>query len=136
MVNISKQVLDDVVRTRMLDDLFRLIAGTKHSNQKVIWQELLSPDEQIQYAKRITLVLLLARGTTYSQISQTLGMSPSTIARHDELRQEGHYRAIERTAGSSRIAPRVARLLLDLLDIATTPYCGERRRTLWKRHPL
>jgi len=95
----------------------------------------MSSDEQLQFAKRVAAVLLLEKGETYAMIASTLAMSPSTIAKHDKLRCGGAYRSLERCATSKRVAREVGRLLLGLLDIATTPYVGERRRTLRARYP-
>lgn len=135
MVHISKQVIDDQVKRKLLDDLLSLVAGNDRS-ARAVWSELLSPDEKLQYAKRIALVLFLARGEPYRMISDVLGVSMRTIARHDRLRTEGFYRAIERRAGMKRVAREIGVVLLGLLDIATTPYVGERRRTLRKRYGL
>lgn len=133
MVNISKRVLDDTLRARILGDLLRLIAAGD-TERHAVWQELLSSDEQLQFAKRIALVLLLEKGERYDTIAHTLAVSPSTIAKHDKLRAEGAYRSLQKRATGKRIAQEIGILLLGLLDIATTPYVGERRRTLRARY--
>jgi uncharacterized protein YerC len=135
MVRVSKHILNEKIRDVLVERLLRVMTGSRGGSRAVALQELLSLEEQIQFAKRLAIVVLLAHGVSVRAIAQALGVSVSTVSHHKMLLQTGHYANIVRRAtASKRVSEGVARFVSDFLEIALMPYCGEGRKRVWQKY--
>ncbi len=136
MVNVAKDVLKDKVRRQILHDLLLLLAGTRSERggdlRASAWVELVSETEQLELAKRLAIVLLLGRNVPYDAVQTTLKVSSATVAKHDRLRADGAYDAIERLARAQGRVVDVDGLLERILANGLPRY-AERHRLKWYR---
>ena len=128
MVNVSKRALTDRVQKDALHNLFVLVTENGRSHAVSVWREVLGEPEQLQLAKRVALILMLMRGVSYDAIETTLHMSHATIAKHDALRKEGAYTALEKRLRTTRVQVQASSLLEDLLQNGLPGYCDKHRR--------
>jgi len=82
MVQVSKNKVRNEVLIKIYDLFFRLFlkANNKNKLEKLI-EDVLSPTEKIMIAKRIAIIYLLTKQINYSNISNTLKVSLSTISK-------------------------------------------------------
>lgn len=135
MVRVSRHVIDETLRAQLLERLLRVVTGARSGSRAAAFRELLTDGEQLQYAKRLAIVILLSREVSTRAIAQALGVSASTVQHHKHLLRAGHYVTIERRANASkRVEAEVARFVSEFLEIALMPYCGEGRKRVWQKY--
>jgi len=76
--------------------------GKKNGAQSALMRELLTNTEKIMLAKRLALIVMLGKGHSFEQISETLKISPSTIARFSLAAESGKYDAITNQMKNSK----------------------------------
>ena len=93
MVNISKQKLSKT-NLQHINDLFLThimrIGDSRHSRQ--LLNELLTPAEKLQLAKRFAIIILLEQGRATVEIEVGLRVSRTTIASVEEKKEKGVYK--------------------------------------------
>lgn len=103
MVRISRFPLKEDLLNKLFD-LFFNVVGQKNNIKdfKATIVDLLSPTERIMIAKRIAIMYLLLRKIDYVTISDTLKVSPSTVAKFHSIMEK-----------STGIVPTCSKLLQD-----------------------
>lgn len=135
MVRVSKHVIDEKLQAQLLERLLRVVTGARSGSRAAAFRELLSDGEQLQYAKRLAIVILLSREVSTRAIAQALGVSASTVSHHKVLLRNGHYATIEwRATATKRVQAEVTRFVSEFLEIALMPYCGEGRKRVWQKY--
>ncbi|OGM19094.1 hypothetical protein A2686_00850 [Candidatus Woesebacteria bacterium RIFCSPHIGHO2_01_FULL_38_10] len=82
MTKISRIPLRPDVWERIFDIFIGTLADLKDKKKlEAFINDFFSPTEKIMYAKRLALVVLLAKGHDYQSIRQILKISPPTIAK-------------------------------------------------------
>lgn len=92
MVNVSKQVLSKN-NLQKINDLFLTHItriGDSNRSRKLI-NELLTPAEKLQLAKRLSIVVMLEWGYTPTQIQHVLKVSRTTIGSVEDKIAKGSY---------------------------------------------
>ena len=86
MPHISKKMLPERTRAGLMDDLLEACIALPVR----------------QRTKRLAVVVLLEAGTSWQNIGELLGMSPSTIARIHERTRQGKFKTIASFAKDKR----------------------------------
>lgn len=92
MPHISKQFLKGDAEKRLVDALVGTVTvkGSARRRDK-IFRELLTGIERLMLAKRLAIVVMLARGIPVDAISDKLKVSPSTVSRLRGSVEAGNY---------------------------------------------
>jgi uncharacterized protein YerC len=92
MVNVSKRQIKRKVLLAISNNLFGHIVGIHTSvDADKFLSALLTSSERIMLAKRFAVIFMLERGWSSVVIAKTLKMSPTTILKIDDDREEGIY---------------------------------------------
>ncbi len=99
MSHVSKQRIKKTIADTLVDQLltFLTTAYTKRE-ARVLAAELFSQTERVMLAKRLAVVVMLERGYSFTQIEETLGVTPQTVARVWKDTRAGRYASIARYA--------------------------------------
>lgn len=82
MVNISKQKLKSHFQKEIVEQLIHYISRVRRTKDtREFLFEFLTPAERIQLGKRLTAIMMLISGYSFSQIEQALKLSPTTVAK-------------------------------------------------------
>jgi len=106
--------------------LFIVEAGGK--TRRHIFKEILTSTEHLMIAKRLLLILLIAKGGSTRIISAYLKMSPSTVARFERQMEQGKYKNTQQWLQSQSGTSKVMRILEQLASI---PF-EARRKSLYR----
>jgi len=99
MTHISRKRIKKGVATELADEFITfLTAAQTKRDARVLANELLSQTERVMLAKRLAIVVLLVRGYSFTQISDTLGVTRQTIVRIWRSTKDGQYDKIARYA--------------------------------------
>jgi uncharacterized protein YerC len=99
MPHVSKQTLKKETAALLSDQLltFVSIARTKQE-ALVLAEELFTETERLMLGKRLAIIVMLARGYSFTQIEETLAVTPQTITRLWKECKEGKHAKIQRYA--------------------------------------
>lgn len=88
---------------------------------KRFFEELLSPPEKIQLAKRLAIIVMLERGNSSYEISQALKVSVATVLTQRRLMLSGRYDELRSAMASGRTSKRTLPDIIELLLAAGMP---------------
>ena len=100
MVHVSKYKIKKETLLRISEKLIEQCARlkTKKHAQRFL-TELFSETERIMLAKRFAILILLQQGYSFTIITQTLKVSPSTIARVARHKKQGRFNFLVKQIG-------------------------------------
>lgn len=117
MTRISQFQVDDDVLEKIFSLFFEVISKDKDEEefQNVI-HDLLSPSERIMIAKRVAIFYMLMKKLDYYNISKSLKVSPSTVAKFNLVKENsrGIVRALSATVRNEKIINFFEELILEL----------------------
>jgi Trp operon repressor len=117
MPHISQQKLSDRAAHELEEQLSLVLFEAPGRARRQIVQELLTKTERLMLAKRLLLILLIAKGGSTRIISEYLKMSFSTVARFEHDLDRGRYRNTKRWLYSQRGTSKTFRILEKLASI-------------------
>lgn len=96
MPHVSKKELDKKTFEKLFTKLVKILQKAQSKNKfSYVLDELLTDTEKIMLAKRLAIILLLFAKFPQHRISDTLFVSPSTVARMSLNVEIGKYDAIK-----------------------------------------
>jgi len=95
MVNVSNYTLPQSVRSDLYKQLLEIIVGGQRRQSQKAFTELLTDAELIQLAKRLAIIVMLARDVPEYRVQKLLYVSPATVHSHNLKRRRGDYADIE-----------------------------------------
>jgi len=99
MPHVSKKRIKKEVATELADQFLTFLSITQSKAEaRILANELLSQTERVMLAKRLAIVVLLVRGYSFTQIGESLGVTPQTITRVWKSLKDGKYQKIARYA--------------------------------------
>jgi uncharacterized protein YerC len=99
MPHLSKQEIKPEVKKVLQDQLLTFLsAASTKKEAKVLAEELLSETEQLMLGKRLAVVVMLARGYSYSEIKGLLGVTSQTVNRIAQEVRSGKCNKLTRYA--------------------------------------
>ncbi|MBC7836542.1 helix-turn-helix domain-containing protein [Acetobacteraceae bacterium] len=96
MPHITKQQRREGVAPEFSEQLIELLVFLKGRSGRLFLKEFLTDTEQVMFAKRLAIILMLKQGQSYYQILKKFGVSVSTSRRIHEKLLKGDFRVIER----------------------------------------
>ena len=104
MTHISSKKLDSKFLEKLFGELI-VILGQAHSKDSLskIAEELFTPTEKIMFAKRLAIILMLASSTPQHKITETLKVSPTTVAKMSFRIEVGKYESVLRISRKNKI---------------------------------
>lgn len=81
MVNISKRKLKPHFERTIIEQLVDHVSRVRGRRSKEFLFEFLTSTERIQLGKRITAILMLLEGYSFTQIEKALEISPTTVVK-------------------------------------------------------
>lgn len=99
MTNVSKIPLDNKTNKSIHKNLWSSVSH-KHQFGPEILESLLTKAERTMLAKRLAVILLLERESSYYRIMKVLKVSVSTVARIDRWRKRGRFTTIQQALKS------------------------------------
>jgi len=106
MSQVSKYPLSKDIYDEIFDTFFQAVASLNTKNEVLLFfNEFLTPNEKIMFAKRLAAGLLIAEGYDYREISDLLKTSSSTISIYSSFYKygEGYKRVIDRIKSDKEI---------------------------------
>ncbi len=95
MPHISKKILSKEFVKKLEKELGRsLERASANSKFDRVFGEFFTKTEKIMFAKRLAVISMFKKGVSRHMISQSLGMSPSTIERMSLKYEQGKYNNI------------------------------------------
>ncbi len=128
MPHISKKKLKKEYLQKLFGELSEVLErSAKKSWTRLFLQEFLTETEKIMLSKRFAVIYLLSEGVPQSYIYESLGMSPSTVARMSLKYEIGKYDDILKIAKKEK--EDVWNILEKILRAGLPPIAGRGR---WK----
>ena len=105
MPHISSKKLDSILMQKLFGKLLTLLdkAHDKKSTSKIL-NELFTETENIMFAKRLAIILMLSSKTPQHRIVEVLQVSPSTVAKTSLLIEIGKYEAVLKVSTKEKIS--------------------------------
>jgi uncharacterized protein YerC len=91
MVNVSKRKLKPHLERAIIEQLIDHVSRTRGKRAKEFLFELLTPAERVQLAKRLTVLVMLMQGCSFTQVQNALKVSPTTVVRLWRNMKNGEY---------------------------------------------
>jgi len=92
MVNISKRKVKENILFAISSNLIKYIAHIKNKKQAELFiNSFFTKSERIMFAKRFTVLVMLERGYSYSEIKDILKVSNATITNIERKRRMGDF---------------------------------------------
>ena len=89
MTNISKNKIPDKSLRQIKKYFKKLLNNNDAIDSGVVWEELFTDTEQIMFAKRVAIVMMLYQKCSYYEISESLYVSTDTIKKWNTKFQNG-----------------------------------------------
>lgn len=130
MPHVSKKKLDNTISKKLWNQLLQIFkdAGKRSATNSIVG-ELFTPTEQIMFAKRLAIVLLLDKGVPQHVITDELNVSPSTVTRMSLNIEIGKYEEILKISGKKSVLDILEKLIL----MGMPPRVGRGRWNHWGR---
>jgi Trp operon repressor len=126
MVYVSKRAMQKQVLEHIITELLRFIERSSvERNVSVVVLELLTESERIQLAKRLAILMLLAKGVSSASIERTLCVSRTTVQDYTQRFHEGAFDELSHLLAHKRSMNELERILKGL-EIILSP---SRRRS-------
>src|SRR3989338_1485253 len=91
MPHVSRHKVQDSTKRELEDYIASFLADTGSKARQNIFRELLTPTERLMIAKRLAMLYFISKNVPTHRISQTLRVSPSTVARFETAVGAGAY---------------------------------------------
>ncbi len=117
MPHLSKQKLSFSVLQKIDDHIVSVLKETGHGTRQRIFREIFTDTERLMIGKRLTALYLITKDVPTHTISATLKLSPSTVARFENMRDKGTFIHTERWLKRSTGIIRLLELIADLTAI-------------------
>ncbi len=117
MTRISRLQVDNDILEKLFSLFFEVIGKDKNEEEfRNIIHDLLSPVERIMIAKRVAIFYMLMKKLDYYNISKSLKVSPSTIAKFNLVKENsrGIVNALKGTVRNEKIINFFEELILEL----------------------
>ncbi len=99
MTHVSKKRIKKDVANELADQFLTFLSLARtNPAASVLANELLSQTERVMLAKRLSVVVLLVRGYSFTQIEEALGVTRQTVVRLWKETKKGRYEKIMRYA--------------------------------------
>ena len=131
MVNVSKRKLRPKLQKEIIEQLVHYVSqvrGTKDTREFLT--EFLTTSERIQLGKRLTAVMMLISGYSFTQIEDALKISPATVSKLWQGMRDDKFvrtRALAIWHGRSIRERSALESLLKLLTDGMPPRAGKGR---------
>ncbi len=131
MVNVSKKKLKPHLERAIIEQLVDHISRARGKHTKEFLFELLTPAERVQLGKRLTVLVMLMQGYSFTQVQNALKVSPVTVAKLWRNMKTGNYPVTSSLQGWGRAVHERPMLeaLLAALAQGLPPRAGKGR---WK----
>jgi uncharacterized protein YerC len=131
MVNISKRRLKPHFERTIIQQLVDHVSRVRGRRSSEFLSEFLTPTERIQLGKRITAILMLLEGYSFTQIEKALEISPTTVVKLWQELKDGKFPTISAMCTFGRTVHERSALdaLLSVLAKGLPPRAGKGR---WK----
>lgn len=137
MVNISKQKLKPHLQKEIIEQLVHYVSHVRNTKEtREFLFEFLTPTERIQLGKRLTAIMMLISGYSFTQIESALKLSPATVAKlwHDlKNNQFTRTRSLSLWGGRSIREKSALESFLHLLANGLPPRAGKKRWEFLRR---
>ena len=136
MVNISKKKVKEDIFIAIGDNLIKYIAHIKNKKQAQLFiNSFFTKSERIMLAKRFTIIVMLERGYSYSEIEDTLKVSNVTIAKIEKLREKGNFVYLSKHVKKAcvKASTRQEEDIWDILEVILRAGMPPRGRGRWKK---
>ncbi|MFQ5540974.1 MAG: Trp family transcriptional regulator [Candidatus Paceibacteria bacterium] len=132
MTNISKRKVNENIDKALTDQFLTFFtAARSKKDAAVLAGELFSETEQIMFAKRLAIVVMLERGYTFEEIQKTIKVSPDTVTRIWRERKKGRFAKIARYARDhTGHFQKGSQLLKTLEALLTVPGAAKMKRRM------
>ncbi len=131
MVNISKRKLKPKLQKEIIEQLVHYVSkvrGTVETREFLF--EFLTESERVQLGKRLTAVMMLIAGYSFTQIEDALKVSPATVVKYWKQMKDGTFvqmRALAIVYGRTLKSRTAVESLLRLLTHGLPPRAGKGR---------
>jgi len=106
------------VREALERQIVFLISNTGSGTRRKILDELFTPTEKLVLAKRLALVTLINKKLPTHEISDNLGVSPSTVSRFEVAVESGKYSNTSKWTKRNELETKLSELLGSLVAAA------------------
>ncbi|KKQ24178.1 MAG: hypothetical protein US40_C0002G0009 [Candidatus Roizmanbacteria bacterium GW2011_GWC2_37_13] len=133
MTRISRFPVEDAVLEKLYYLMFEVVNCMDEEEEfSSIINELLSPTERIMIAKRVAIIYLLMKKIDYSNISDVLKVSSTTIAKFHSIMLKGKAikNALKGIVGNEKVKDFLEKLYLDLRGPGTY---GVNWKSAWRQ---
>ncbi len=117
MPHISKHAVAEKVVREIEDRIIAVLSDTGSKTRTKIFKEILTKTERLMIAKRLAMIYLAQKGTATHTISETLKVSPSTVARFENRLEQNHFKHTASWVKSHAPMNKVLKLIFDLAVI-------------------
>jgi len=131
MTHVSKREISQKTKTfleKQFVDMF--VAQATKKEVAAMLHNLLTPAETLMLAKRVTIIVLLHKNCSTYEISESLKVSSSTVARLDTMRRAGKFRHLEKVLKRKDSRENLLGVVETILQIGMPPRVGKGR---WSR---
>lgn len=131
MTHVSKKEVDQKTKKfieKQFVDIF--VAQITKKEVSAMLHNLLTPTEKLMLAKRITIIALLFKNCSTYEISESLKVSSSTVARLDNMRRVGKFIHLEKILRRKDARKNLFSVVETILQAGMPPKAGKGR---WSR---
>lgn len=127
MPHISRQFLKGEAERKLIDTMISTLSiQGSPARRKKLAKELLTGVERLMLAKRLAIICMLGEGVPFEEISKTLKVSSSTVARLWEQMQKGKFKGTIETVHKNKLSTKI----LNLAEVFLIP--RPRHAPRWK----
>jgi uncharacterized protein YerC len=127
----GKKLKDETLRELYSQLIVVLEKGSGRKGIRPVLNDLFTRTEKIMLAKRLAVIVLLARGVPVHKVANSLAMSPSTVNRMSAQLEMGRYQNIS-AIFSKNVGKKVVDLIEEILYILPPKAGRGRWRNLYK----
>lgn len=94
MVRVSKHKLDEEMTKNITGQFTKLISKLDECNTHQFIDDFFGLEEQVMFAKRLAIIIMMHEGATGYEIANGLAVSPTTVSRLLERYEQGEFSSI------------------------------------------
>lgn len=132
MTRVSKKLIDKEIYNEIFNTLFQTVANLSNKGDvEVFFDEFLSPNERLMFAKRLAVGLLIAEGYDYTTIMNLLKVSTTTVSVYSSYYKYG--KGYKKIIDKIRAYKKVRQFLLELVEgISSVGKIGGKGSAGWR----
>lgn len=119
MPHLSKHKISNELKDQINKKIIDFLTDTKLKTRKDIFYEIFTYTERLMVAKRIAMIYMISKNIPPYSISNTLKVSPSTVARFAKGIEKGKYQITASWIKNYKSMPKILELLF---DVASVPF--------------